>query len=430
MCGMSDKVPDPSTPSLTRLRRAAKTITATLFVAQSLGSAATITGATIASIIGAELSGRTSLAGLPGSVTQLGGAASALLWSLVSERLGRRLGLAFGVMTGALGGLFASLAVVQGSFYLLLVSLIIMSSARASLNLGRFAAAEVTPPVSRGRAVAFVVLGGTVGSVVGPFLVEASSAVARDAGFNALAGPYAAIAVLFALAAVALVLFLRPDPKVLALEVAEAYPQPELDALQARPLKTLLQQPGIAAAVSAMVLGYAVMTLLMGITSLHMLQNAHTLTAISLVFSAHTLGMFGFSVLTGWLIDRWGRRPVIVSGALMLIAACVVAPLSLAFWPLALALFLLGLGWNFCYVGGSTLLSDHLSPLEKARTQGVNDMTIGLASACASALSGYLLATIGYDGMGFLGAGLSALLLVVMVQYKPTKGHLLPAVGD
>lgn len=414
-----------------RLRKSARAITATLFAAQSLGSAATITGATIASIIGAELSGKTSLAGLPGSVTQLGGAFSALLWSLISERLGRRLGLAFGVMTGAVGGFFACLAVIQGSFYFLLISLVIMSSARASLNLGRFAAAEVNPPVSRGRAVAFVVLGGTVGSVVGPLLVDVSSSSARMMGINALAGPYAAMALLFGLAGLALFFFLRPEPKFLALEVAERYPQPEFDLTQARSLGTLLKQPGIIAAVCAMVLGYAIMTLMMGITSLHMLQNAHTLRAISLVFAAHTLGMFAFSMVTGWLIDRWGRGPVIFWGTLMLMTSCLIAPLSLAFWPLAIALFLLGLGWNFCYVGGSTLLSDHLSPAEKARTQGVNDMTIGLASATVSALSGLLLATIGYEGMGLVGGALSVLLLMILLWYQMRPKRFSPAtVGD
>ena len=413
------------------LRKSARAITATLFTAQSLGSAATITGATIASIIGAELSGRTSLAGLPGSVTQLGGAFSALLWSLMSERLGRRLGLSFGVMTGALGGFFASLAVMQESFYLLLISLVVMSSARASLNLGRFAAAEVNPPVSRGRAVAFVVLGGTVGSVVGPLLVDLSSSTARNLGINALAGPYAAIALLFGLAALALFFFLRPEPKFLALEVAKRYPQPNLDLTAARSLGTMLKQPGILVAVCAMVMGYAVMTLMMGITSLHMLQNAHTLRAISFVFAAHTLGMFAFSMVTGWLIDRWGRHPVIFWGTLMLITSCLIAPLSLKFWPLALALFLLGLGWNFCYVGGSTLLSDYLSPAEKARTQGVNDMTIGLASASASAISGFLLATIGYGGMGLVGATVSILLLMILLWHQMRPRKVQPvSVGD
>ncbi len=393
--------------------RAARNIAITLFAAQSLGSAGIIAAATVAAIIGAELSGRTALAGLPTGVSQLGLAASALLWSLLSERWGRRGSLALGVATGALGAIIAFVAVLQGSFWLVLLGLLVMASASASFNLGRFAAAEVNPPARRGRAVALVVLGGTVGSVVGPTLVAVSGGLAERFGGNALAGPYAVTALLFGLAALVIAGFLRPEPKRLALEVAKAYPQPDLSGA-ARPLGVLLGQPRIVAAMAAMILGYAVMAMLMGITSLHMLQHDHSLGNISLVFSAHTLGMFAFSVVTGWLIDHWGRYRVIVTGAFVLVAACLLAPLSPQFLPLALALFLLGLGWNFCYVGGSTLLSDQLLPAEKARTQGVNDLLIGLVSGGSSLLSGLLLATGGYGVTSLVGLALSVTLLGVL----------------
>ena len=410
------------------LTRASRHITTTLLAVQSLGSAGTIAAATVASIIGAELSGHTALAGLPASVGQLGGAFSALGWSLLSDRLGRRSGLALGVATGSVGAFLAVASVLQGSFVFLLLSLALMASAQASFNLGRFAAAEVNPPARRGRAVALVVLGGTVGSVVGPTLVGFSGGVATGLGANELAGPYAATFVLFAAAALVLALFLKPEPAQIALEVAKAHPQPEFDAGAARPLGVLFRQPAVVAAMAAMILGYAVMVMLMGITALHMKQHDHPLHTISLAFSAHTFGMFAFSVVTGWLIDRWGRKQVVVSGAVVLIAACLVAPLSTAFAPLALALFLLGLGWNFCYVGGSTLLSDNLSPAEKARTQGVNDLLIGLVAATSSVASGLVLATAGYGALSLLGAALSALLLCLLLWYAFGDGRSLRAV--
>lgn len=410
------------------LTRAARHITLTLLAVQSLGSAGIIAAATIASIVGAELSGRTSLAGLPSSMSQLGVAASALVWSLLSDRLGRRGGLTLGIATGALGAGVAVLAVAQQSFWLLLLGLLVMASAQASFNLGRFAAAEVNPPRRRGRAVALVVLGGTMGSVLGPTLVAVSGRLASGLGRSELLGPYAVTALLFLLASAVMLIFLRPEPKTLALEVAKAHPQPEFDTAQTRPLSLLFKQPGIIAAMAAMILGYAVMVMLMGITSLHMKQHEHSLSAISLVFSAHTFGMFAFSVVTGWLIDRWGRKPVIVSGALILLLACLLAPLSIRFLPLSVALFLLGLGWNFCYVGGSTLLSDQLSPAEKARTQGVNDLLIGLVSAVGSLVSGVVLAAYGYGVMGAIGAALSALLLGILLWYS-FKERRLPKAG-
>jgi MFS family permease len=153
------------------------------------------------------------------------------------------------------------------------------------------------------------------------------------------------------------------------------------------------------------------MVLLMGITSLHMKDHQHALSAISLVFSAHTFGMFAFSIISGRLTDWWGREPVILSGAGILVLACVLAPLSPDVFPLSIALFLLGLGWNFCYVGGSTLLADQLSPAERARTQGTNDLLIGLSTAGVSFSSGLLFTGIGYYGMGILGAVASLSLL-------------------
>lgn len=394
-----------------------RVITRTLLAIQGLVSAATITSVTIGTIVGEDLSGKVSFAGIPGGVSQLGAAFSALLWSFIFARLGKRAGLVLGLTVGASGAALAAFAVMQRSFILLLVGLAIMASAKASTDLGRFIAAEINPPQRRGRAVAIVVLGGTLGSVLGPLLVDSSSASARSLGLEVLSGPYAVGALLLLLSAIVTFLYLRPSPESLALELAEHYPQEKRFQGLARPFSVLFREPLIIAAILSMILGYAVMAMMMGITSLHMRQHAHSLRAISLVFSVHTLGMFAFSMLTGQLVDRWGRQKVIVAGTLMLIASCVLAPLSNNFWPIAIALFLLGLGWNFTYVGGSTLLSDQLSTAEKAATQGTNDMFIGLTSASVSALSGFLLYRIGYGGMGILGGFLSFILLLIIWRF-------------
>jgi MFS family permease len=152
-----------------------------------------------------------------------------------------------------------------------------------------------------------------------------------------------------------------------------------------------------------MAIGQMVMVMLMVITSLHMSDHQHALGAISMVVSSHTLGMYAFSIVSGRLADRWGRAPVILTGAGTLVLACALAPLSPEVLPLALALFLLGLGWNFCYVGGSSLLADNLSPAERGRTQGFNDLVIGLASAAGSLGSGVVFAALGYAAMGLVG---------------------------
>jgi MFS family permease len=153
-----------------------------------------------------------------------------------------------------------------------------------------------------------------------------------------------------------------------------------------------------------MLLGQMVMVLVMVITSLHMRSHQHELGDISLVISAHTFGMFAFSILSGRLADRWGRGPVIIFGSAMLVLACLAATFSPDVLPLGVALFLLGLGWNFCYVGGSTLLADQLSPGERAHTQGFNDLLVGLASAAGSLGSGIIFAAVGYNVMAYVSS--------------------------
>jgi MFS family permease len=235
-------------------------------------------------------------------------------------------------------------------------------------------------------------------------LVGPTGRLALSQGFDELSGAYATAALLFIFACIVIFTGLRPDPRDLGQEVARLFPDTSSTSPQARPLLQILRQPATVIAVLAMALGQMVMVMVMVITALHMRGHQHGLGSISLVVSSHTFGMFGFSILSGRLADRWGRGPVIITGAATLLLACLSAPLSPQVLPLAVSLFLLGLGWNFCFVGGSTLLADQLSPAERARTQGFNDLLVGLASASASLGSGLIFATLGFTVMALAGA--------------------------
>jgi MFS family permease len=186
-------------------------------------------------------------------------------------------------------------------------------------------------------------------------------------------------------------------------------------------VREILRQPAALTAVVTMVLGQVVMVALMVVTSRHMNHHQHGLTDISHVIQAHTIGMYAFSVVTGYLSDKWGRGQVIVSGAAMLLLACILAPLSPDVVPLAVALFFLGLGWNFTFVGGSALLADQLSPAERSRTQGTNDLMVGLASAMGSLGSGIIFAATSYTVIAAFAGALSLIPLVMALMLMRRK---------
>lgn len=399
-------------------RHIARKITQTLFTAQALASAGFIVTATVNAIVGAQLSGRPAWAGVPGGVYQLGGALAALGWGYGMERLGRRNGLVLGLLLGVIGSALAGGALIRGAFGIFLAGLALMGGANSAMQLGRFAAAEVHLPTERGRAISTVVLAGTVGAIFGPLLVGPVGQWAQRLGLDELAGPYGASLVLFSLAAGVILMRLRPDPRDVGRELTRLHPEASRYHGPIRSLGVILREPAVLVAVTVMVFGQLIMVMLMVITSLHMKGHDHPLTAISLTISAHTVGMFAFSIFSGRLADRWGRGPVILIGAGTLVLACLLAPLSPEVLPIVVALFLLGLGWNFCYVGGSSLLADQLSPAERARTQGFNDLLIALVSALGSLGSGVVFATLGYGAMGLVGAAAALIPLALTLWWQ------------
>jgi MFS family permease len=384
--------------------RTAKKITLVLFLVQSLSSAGFIAVFTVNALVGAELSGWSALAGVPEAVRVLGQAFAALAWGYTMERIGRRRGLTMGQAVGVVGSAVAGGAVIVRSFPLFLVGLVLMGIARASADLGRFAAAEVHLRSERGRAISNVVLGGTVGSVVGPLLVGPTGHWSLGLGFPQLAGPYTLGLAFWGVAGALVFIGLRPDPRDVGRELARLNPHTLPHRGPARGLSEILRQPGVIVAMVTVIFAQMVMVMLMVMTSVHMKVKQHPLTAVSLVISAHTLGMYAFSIVSGRMTDRWGRAPTMILGSVILVLSCLMAAPSTGLVPLAIALFLLGLGWNFAYGGGSTLLADQLSPTERAKTQGFNDLLLGFAAATGSFSSGVMFAARGYGMLGLMAA--------------------------
>jgi MFS family permease len=397
--------------------RIARKITIVLLLSQALSSAGFIAAFTVNALIGVDLTGQRGMAGVPGGLFVLGQAFGAIVWGFSMERIGRRRSIAFGQLLGAMGSAVAAASVVTRSFPFFLFGLVLVGMARAAVDLGRFVAAEVHLPAKRGRAISNVVLGSTVGAICGPLLVGPMGELATLIGYPELSGAYIAGSAVLVIAAILIFGGLRPEPRDIGRELARIHPG--LIPQQAPgTLSEIVRRPGVIVAMVTMAFAQMVMVVPMSITSVHMKDHQHALTAVSIVISAHTFGMFAFSIISGRMTDLWGRGRVIILGAMVLIISCTMAAPSIALFPLTVALFLLGLGWNFAYVAGSTLLADQLSPAERAKTQGLNDLLLNLCSGCSQIGSGVVYAVGGYGVMAFTAAAMALVPLGLAVWWQ------------
>jgi MFS family permease len=399
---------------LPRLRRRMRWV---LFAVAALGSTGYIAAVTVGTLVAAELSGGAALGGLPTTTTTIGTAAAASLIALVMLRWGRRLGLLLGLAVGVLGGAVVLLSVVAASIPLLLIGSALTGFANAAGNLGRYIAADMASPERRASAIGLVVWGTTVGAVIGPNLTAPAGAVAVSLGLPELAGAYGLTVLFIGLAWVVAALLLRPEPYALA----DPSALPTLDEHGEVPsLPAILARPSVATALVTLVAAQVVMVLIMTMTPLHLIDHGHGLGTVGLVLSAHTFGMFGLSPITGRLTDRFGSPRVIAAGLIGLALAALLAALAPpdGGFLLTFALFLLGYGWNLCFVAASSLVSHGLSLAERTRVQGIADALTWGTAAFASLSSGLVVAAASYTVLGFVGVALTAIPAAFLVLQR------------
>lgn len=383
-----------------------------LLASQVLAGAGLAAGVTVGALLAEDMFGSTGWSGVPAALLTLGAAAAALGVGRLSQRSGRRPGLAAGYAVGAVGGAGVVTAAALDSIALLLLSLLLYGSGTATNLQARYAGADLAPAERRGRAVSTVLVATTVGAVAGPNLVGPTGALARGLGLPELAGPFLLATAAYGLAAVVVLAALRPDPFLLA------------RALAARDAAELVGQApvggsapgdraGLRLGATAMILTQLVMVALMTQTPVHMRDHGHSLSAAGLVISIHVAAMFLPSPLSGFLVDRFGRRPVIAAAGTTLLLAGVLAAAAPAdsLLLLSVSLALLGLGWNLGLVAGTALLTDAVPPAGRARTQGSVDLGVALAGAGGGITSGVVVAAAGYAALGLSG-GLVALALL------------------
>jgi predicted MFS family arabinose efflux permease len=290
--------------------------------------------------------------------------------------------------------------------------------ASTSNLLARYAAADVSRPEQRGRAMGLIVGGSALGSIIGPNLMTPALSLGARLQVPATASPFLVSVAGYGVAAVLTFLFLRPDPLALA-RVAEAAPGRAVG--RARTLGAILADARVQIALATLSISQFVMISTTSTSPLYLHDQGHTVGTIGIAVSLHLAGMYVSSPLSGWLADRFGRMPVIAAGALMLIVAVALAGLApgQAGAAIILGLFLNGIGWNLAFVSGSALLTDALAPVERASVQGLADLLMGLMGAVGSAAGGMILGIWGFAILNAVGALLVLGPLAVALLRRP-----------
>lgn len=396
---------------------ARRRIIVVLFTVSSLAAAAQVAYFTLMPIIAADLSGSDAAAGVPSTLGLVFRALTTYPLGWLMGRAGRRLGLSLGLFVGMLGTAVSAWAIGVGHFWIFAVGAGVAGVARGAADLSRYAAAEVSPPERRAKIIGWIVFAGTIGALMGPFLVAPAAGLAGRMGLVYESGPFWAATVVLFLAIILTYVFVRPDPLLISRHMAMARHQEfgEQPEAPSRPVRQLMKSWHVRLGMISMAIGQLVMTMIMVITPLHMSHSGHSIDSISFVILAHQLGMFGLSSVTGGLVDRFGPAAVIIGGSAVLIASSLLSPFAVSVPYLTLSLFLLGLGWNLCFIAGSALLAVGLSPAEGVKLQGMGDTWASAASAVGSLSSGFLFAMGAMALVGAVGLGFSLFLVAAWV---------------
>lgn len=390
-----------------------------VMLSQIFGGAGLAAGITVGALLARDMLGTDSYAGLPVFLFTLGSAGAALIVGRLSQRFGRRTGLAAGFIAGGIGSLGVVFAAIWGNVFLLFLSLLIYGAGTATNLQARYAGTDLATAKQRGTAISVAMVATTFGAFAGPNLVGVMGNFAESIGVPALAGPFILAGAAFVLAGIVLFALLRPDPLVISRLLSE---QRELDQTQAAEEEASLpaiNSRGVFLGATVMVITQIVMVAIMTMTPVHMGHHGHSLNAIGMVIGIHVAAMYLPSLVTGVLVDKVGRVAMVVAAGVTLLAAGLVAALSPgdSLAVLILALALLGLGWNFGLISGTALIVDSTKPKARAKTQGTVDVLIALAGATGGGMSGLVVAGTSFAFLSLAGGVLSLLLVPVVIWF-------------
>jgi MFS family permease len=351
-------------------------------------------------LVGLQLAPLGWMATLPVTGYVVGSALSAALVAKTQARFGRKRSFQFGLVVAAASAALCAYAATTKSFWLLVIATVVAGYHNANAALYRFAGPELVAPEHKERAISLVLAGGILGAFAGPNLANATQSL---------------LPVPFAAAYLALVGVALASLAVLSLIRFPEHHAPAPGATSGRPLALIVRQPVFIVAVAAGALGYGVMNLLMAATPIAMAQCGLPFSSAALVLEWHVLGMFVPSFFTGHLIKRVGALPVMAVGVLLKLVCIAVALSGVELMQFLVALFTLGVGWNFLFVGGSTLLTQAYRPEEKIKTQGAMDFCVFTTMALTSFASGAMVTTRGWEGLNLSSLPIVALIGVALL---------------
>lgn len=431
----------------------------------AIGTGATVS---IGSLLAVDLSGSEAWAGSVATMMTLAAALAALPLASLAERRGRRISLATGLAAALAGAVLIVVSVVSGVFVFLVIGAAGVGVGTAANLQARFAAVDLADAEHRGRSLSAVVWAITIGAVAGPNLIQPGAVVGQSLGLPPIAGPFVISGAGLVLACGLLLAGLRPDPLLLARQLAGPPAGPPAGAQPAGPptdsvaggppagaaptggslargLRAVRHAPAAILALAAVVGAHAVMVGVMSMTPLHLqeivagpgsVHGSHTagsdvLVIIGFTISLHIAGMFALSPVMGWLTDKLGRIQTIALGFTILTAAVLVAGFGqTSTAAVAVGLVLLGMGWSASTIAGSTLLAESVAQQDRVAVQGVSDMLMGAAGAAGGAVSGLVLSWVGYLGLnlagGLLGAGVLAAAVVVLLAARSREERSVP----
>jgi MFS family permease len=384
-----------------------------LFVAQAIFSSGSVVLVTVGGVVGSRIAHAPELATLPVSLMIVGTACVTVPASLLMERFGRRAGFACASIIAATSALVAAGAASNGLFVVFCLAAVGIGATMAFGQQLRFAAAECVSPERTGQAVSFILLGSIGGALLGGELV------ARSEGIDP-ANPFRVAFIGLACAhviALALIALLRPVAPAAIGAAAD-------DAV--RPLKEIVRSPGFALAVTAGVVGQGVMSFLMTATpvSMHVIDG-HGLAETAGVVRAHVIAMYAPSLVSGLLISRLGTRRMMAIGAVIMLACVATGFAGHQVMHYGVTLVLLGVGWNFLFVGGTTALVATYRPRERFRAQAVNEFSVFGSAALASLLAGSLVLSFGWERVLLMVLPvLVAMLAFLLMRRRNTAARL------